>query len=40
MSSDTRSHMTDPDADWADVAMAAIAATVLLGMPALFLLFR
>ncbi len=27
-------------ADWSDVAMAAIAATVLVGMPAIVLLFR
>jgi hypothetical protein len=38
MSWNDRHHTSDSDADWSDVAMAAIAATVLLGVPAFCLL--
>lgn len=38
MSWDGHHHSTAADADWSDVAMAAIVATVLLGVPAVCLL--
>jgi hypothetical protein len=40
MSRDYGYRTTGADADWCDVAMAAIVATVLLGVPTICLLFR
>jgi hypothetical protein len=40
MTKDHGYRTTDEDADWSDVAMAAIAAIVLLGIPTICVLCR
>ena len=40
MEKDREEEPAAPAADWSDVAMAAVVAAVVLGIPLLFLIFR
>jgi hypothetical protein len=40
MKEDREEKPAGPAADWSDLAMAAVVATVVLGIPLLFLIFR
>ena len=40
MEKDREGKPAGPAADWSDLAMAAVVAVVMLGIPLLFLIFR